>query len=169
MKLETERIIIRAFEQADAEDLYEILGDEKVMEHCEPAYSLEKTKAFLDAFCIRRQGALAAAHKTGGKVIGYILFHETGEREYELGWFFNRQYWRQGYAYEACKAVRDYAFRTGKARKLFAETTDTVKSAGLMKKLGMTWEGTEPGQGQDEYGELQIYGLIIEDWRAQKE
>lgn len=166
MELETPRLRMREFHLSDARDLYEILGDEETMAYSEPPYSLEKTKFFLNDFCIRRKGAIAAVHKDRDKVIGYILFHKTGEEAYELGWFFNRKYWGQGYAFEACSAVAEYAFSVLKAQRLFAETADPVKSVGLMKKLGMQWEGTE--DGQDGNGVLQVYGLSAADWRAQK-
>lgn len=165
MESEMPRLRMRDFLLSDAHDLYEILGDGETMACSEPPYSLEKTKNFLKDFCIRRRGAIAAVHKDSGKVIGYILFHKTEEEAYELGWFFNRKYWGQGYAFEACKAVTEYAFSVLKAKRLFAETADAVKSVGLMKKLGMQWEGTEVCQGGD--GLLQIYGLSALDWREQ--
>ncbi len=93
MHIETERIIIRNFAPNDTVDLHEILGDEETMEKCEPAYSFEKTKAFLDSFCIGRNGAVAAVHKDSGKLIGYILFNEQCDGVYEMGWFFNRKFW----------------------------------------------------------------------------
>lgn len=166
MEPETPRLCMREFLLSDAHDLYEILGDGETMAYSEPPYSLEKTKNFLKDFCIRQKGAIAAVHKDSGKVIGYILFHKTGKEEYELGWFFNRKYWGQGYAFEACSAVTEYAFSVLKAQRLFAETADTEKSLGLMKKLGMQWKGTEVCQGQD--GLLQIYSLSAAVWQEQK-
>lgn len=166
MDLETKRLIVRDFTPADAQDLYEILGDEEVMRCSEPAYDLEKTRAFLHSFCIGRRGAVAAALKDGGKVIGYLLFNELTPGLFEMGWFFGRRFWRQGYAYEACSAVIDDAFDRRKAHKIFAETTDPVKSAGLMQKLGMRPEGVQRGQTRDERGnwtDLYLYGLLRED------
>lgn len=147
----------------DADDLYEILGADQTMANCEPAYDFEKTEQFLSSFCIGRNGAVAAVHKESGKMIGYILFNETGECVYEIGWFFNRRFWRQGYAYESCKAVIDYAFTEMKAHKVFAETTDAVKSVGLMKKLGMTLEGIQRSHTKDTHGQwadLYLCGLV---------
>ena len=140
MKIETPRILIRNFIFEDAPDLFEILGDEETMKYSEPAYSFEKVEIFLKDFCIEKRGALAAIQKVSGKMIGYILFNETEPGIYEIGWFFNRNYWKQGYALEACKAVIDYAFTHGIARKIFAETIDREKSVPLMKKLGMAPE-----------------------------
>lgn len=167
MKIETARLIIRAFDVNDANDLHEILGDDETMENCEPAYSFEKTAEFLRMFCIAKRGAVAAVHKETDKVIGYILFHELEKDVYEIGWFFNKKYWRQGYAFEACKAVTDYAFDRLQARKLFAETTDGIRSVNLMKKLGMKSEGVQTDWGEPQnQADLYLYGILAEDRRG---
>ena len=166
--LETPRMIIRDFTPSDAADLHDIFGDEETMENCEPAYDFEKTKAFLTSFCIGRKGAVAAVHKESGKMIGYILFNEFDEGVYEMGWIFNRNFWRKGLAFEACKAVIDYAFTERKAHKIFAEAIDTVKSVSLMQKLGMRLEGIQRSQTRDNHGawaDLYFYGLLEEEWR----
>lgn len=170
MYIETKRIIIRDFAPEDAGDLYEILGDEETMENCEPAYSFEKTEEFLSSFCIARKGAVAAAEKESGKLVGYILFSEQDDGVYEMGWFFNRGFWRQGYAWESCKAVIDHAFGALNARKIFAETIDTVKSVGLMEKLGMQFEGIRKNQTKDLQGnwaDLYFYSLTEDAWKEQ--
>ncbi len=163
-QIETPRLIIRDFTLEDARDLHDIFGDEETMLNCEPAYDFEKTRAFLESFCIGRHGAVAAVEKQSQKLIGYILFNEFDPGVYEMGWFFNRSYWRQGYAYEACKAVIDYAFWDLGAHKAFAEAIDGVKSVGLMKKLGMTFEGIQESDG----AELYCYGLLREEWSSLK-
>ncbi len=168
LHIETPRMIIRSFTPDDVSGLHEILGDALTMENCEPAYDFEKTKRFLASFCISQNGAAAAIHRESGKLIGYILFHELGEGVYEMGWFFNRAFWRKGYAYESCKAVIDYAFSQLEAHKVFAETIDAMKSVGLMKKLGMQLEGIQRRQTRNSHGnwaDLYLYGLLEDDWR----
>lgn len=167
-EIETARLIIRNFLPNDANDLYEIFGDAETMKNCEPAYDLQKAKEFLHSFCIGRNGAVAAVHKQSQKVIGYILFNEIDPSVYEMGWIFNRNYWRQGYAYEACKVVMDYAFCELDAHKVFAEAIDGVKSVGLMQKLGMKLEGVQRSQTKDNDGnwaDLHFYGLLREEWK----
>lgn len=171
MYIETPRMIIRNFIPEDAADLQEILGDAETMQHCEPPYDYEKTKTFLTSFCIDRKGAAAAVHKGSGKMMGYILFHELERGVFEMGWFINRAYWRQGYAYEACRALMDYAFHEGNAHKIFVETIDPVKSVGLMRKLGMRLEGIQQHQTRDNHGswaDLYLYGLLEDDWQTWK-
>ena len=167
MHMETPRLIIRNFVHEDGGDLQEILGDSETMQYCEPAYTLPQTQKFLDSFCIASQGGVAVACKETNKVIGYILFKETQEGVYEMGWFFNRNTWGRGYALESCKAVIAYAFETLHAHKIFAETIDGVKSVGLMQKLGMQPEGVQRSHTRDLQGnwaDLYLYGLLEQDF-----
>lgn len=162
MEILTQRLVIRPFVMADAAELQAILGDEEAMTYLEPPYDLAKTEAFLRDFCIGRQGALAAVLRTSGQVIGYLLFHEVEPGVYEIGWVFHRAHWRQGYAYEASRALMQYAFETLGARRVTAETVDPIRAAGLMKKLGMRLEGVEPMSADGHEGrwrEMYLYGL----------
>ena len=166
MTITTERLEIRRFEPSDAEDLHEILGDAETMKFLEPPFSKEQTMEFLRDFCIKKQGALAAKLK-GGKVIGYILFNPTSPGTYELGWVFNRAFWRKGYAFEALSAIIDYGFRELSVKKFIAETTDPIRSVGLMKKLGMRREGSMITT--DSYGntaEMFLYELTDSELRC---
>ena len=166
MYIETDRMVIRDFTVNDVNDMQDILGDEETMKNCEPVYTIEKTADFLQTFCIGKRGAVAAVHKETAKVIGYILFNGFDEGVYEIGWFFNRNFWGQGFAYESCKAVIDYAFDKMNAHKVFAETIDGIKSVHLMKKLGMKPEGIQRSQTKDNSGnwaDLYLYGILSED------
>ena len=163
MRIETERILLRDFTPEDVRDLHEILGDAETMRYSEPAYSFEKTEKFLNEFCIGKRGAVAAALKGSNKVIGYLLFHPWSDGVYEIGWFFNRQYWRQGYAYEACRALIDHGFRELHIHKLVSETIDGQKSVPLMEKLGMQREGVQRSQIKDiagNWADLYLYGKL---------
>ncbi len=165
--IQTERLVIRAFTAEDADDLYAILGDAETMRNCEPPYDRERVNDFLRDFCIERHGAVAVVHRQSQNMIGYLLFHALTPDVYEMGWFFNRSFWRQGFAYEACRAVIDYAFGTLHAHKIFAETIDGVKSVGLMRKLGMRPEGIQRSQVKDNDGNwanLYLYGLLRDEW-----
>lgn len=171
MYIETKRLILRNFSSGDAPALQVILGDELVMEYIEPPYDLEKTKVFLQSFCIDRHGALACCLRESGELIGYLLFNEFEADVYELGWIFNRNFWRKGYAYEACSALLSFAFETIGAHKVFAETIDSVKSVRLMEKLGMQREGVQRLQTQNNAGrwcDMYFYGILREEYHDKK-
>lgn len=167
MYIETERTIIRNFIFDDLADLQQILGDEKTMKYCEPAYDIYKTEKFLHTFCIKNNGAIGVVHKKTAKLIGYVLFNQLQAGEYEIGRIFNRNFWHHGYAFESCKALIDYAFMNLKARKICAETIDVEKSIHLMQKLGMQMETILQNHTQDNFGDLvdlYCYSLVYEDW-----
>ena len=166
MTIQTERLTLRRFTMADAPALQAILGDAETMAFVEPPYDLARTEAFLRDFCIGRQGAMAVALRASGQVIGYLLFKPLEPDVYELGWIFHRDFWRQGYAYEAVSALIRYTFEALGAHKVTAETIDPVKSAGLMKKLGMRLEGVQRLHTRDNAGawrDLHLYGLLRAD------
>lgn len=165
--IETERCVLRGFLPDDAQALQEIFGDPEVMENVEPPYDIEKTKKFLQSFCIDRGGALACCLRESGELIGYVLFSEYEPGVYELGWIFNKKYWRKGYAYESCSGLLRHAFEDLGAHKVFAEAIDGVKSVGLMKKLGLHSEGVQRLQTRDNNGrwrDLYFYGLLREEF-----
>lgn len=146
MEIETNRLILRGFQAADEADLHQILGDSLTMAYSEPPYSASQTRAFLHDFCIGLGNSLAAVRKEEGKLIGYLLFKPLDPEKtiWEIGWFFNRRFWRQGYAFEAASALIAYAFEQQTIREIRAETPDPVRSAGLIKKLGMVFEKASP-------------------------
>lgn len=155
MYIETRRLIIRDYSPSDWRDLYEIFSDPVVMRECEPAYTEEKTRDML-AYFIEKSIAYAVVLEHTGKVIGHALFSQLPppdtEGTYEIGWIYHRDYWQQGYAYEAAKALIDYGFQEMGLHKICAETIDPLKSVGLMKKLGMSHEATFHSQARDSEG-----------------
>ena len=46
MRIETPRMVVRAFEPEDIADLHEIFGDAETMKNCEPAYTPERRGDF---------------------------------------------------------------------------------------------------------------------------
>lgn len=168
MLLETERMIVRDFSSDDVKDLHEIFSDKETMKYCEFFSDFEKTREFAEDFCIKKKGAVAAVLKDSGKVIGYILFKPLEEAVYEIGWIFNKKYWRQGYAYEACSEVMAYGFREMNLHKIFAETIDGQRSVRLMEKLGMKREGVQRDQTKDNFGnwtDFYLYGILESDFK----
>ena len=165
MHLTTERLTIRPYTDADLSDFYEIFSDPIVMRDCEPPYDLEKSRHWLRYF-IENPIAFAVVENAGGKLIGHALFKQLpGEADgiYEIGWIYNRAFWRQGYAYEASRALIDYGFDALALHKICAEPIDPVKSAALMEKLGMRREGlfhrhTKDNEGR--WADLYWYAIL---------
>ena len=140
--LDTERLILRRFSYDDWKDIHEYLSDEKVVrfepyepfseeESKEEAYYRAKSEAFI-AVCL----------KESGKVIGNLYFEKQDYETYELGYLFNTDYWKNGYATESAKALINYAFKEWKARRIIAMCNpENEPSWKLLERLNMRREG----------------------------
>lgn len=121
VRLETERLVLRPWEQKDLMDFFQYASVDGVgqMAGWEPHESLEKSQMILDMF-IRERKVLALELKENGKVIGSLGIEDRAEElpdEYanksgrDLGYALSREYWGRGLMPEAVKAVIDYCFR----------------------------------------------------------
>lgn len=119
--IETDRLILRPFQQSDLQDFFEYASVEGVGEmagwhHHE---SIEKTQEILDMF-IEGDHDFAICLKSNGKVIGSLGVKEYGledkltefcnYRGREIGYVLSKDYWGQGLMPEAVNAVIDYLF-----------------------------------------------------------
>jgi RimJ/RimL family protein N-acetyltransferase len=168
LRIETERLLIRNYEEQDLQDFYEIFSNPSVMRYCEPVYDREVSANWL-RFYIDNPVAYAVTETRSGKMIGHALFKQMPHEEegiYEIGWIYNELFWHQGYAYEASKALINYGFEELCVHKIVAETIDPDKSVRLMKKLGMKEDGVFRQHTLDNSGEwvdLYWYGILSRD------
>lgn len=78
----------------------------------------------------------------------------------DIGYAFLPQYHGKAYAYEAASAVLAYAScELGLKRVVAAVRSDNHASAGLLKKLGLRFEGTV--KHPDEVQELELFAIDI--------
>lgn len=78
--------------------------------------------------------------QTSGELVGCCGLRPRGEKQYELGFHLRPQFWGQGIAVEAAKAVIAYAFDILQAEILFAGHNPlNVNSAKVLKKLGFSY------------------------------
>lgn len=148
--LETQRLVLRKMTQADYRDLCAILQDEQVMYAYEGAFSDEEVQNWLDRQLARYQedgiGLYAVVLKETGAMIGQcgLTYQDTPEgRVLEVGYLFQQVYWHHGYATEAARACKEYAFRTLGADRVCSIIRDTnTASQNVAKRNGMTVTGT---------------------------
>ena len=151
--IETERLILRPFREADAADRYEYLKEPMV--HCFACMklnSLEEARAAVKEKMRCSEYCFAIVLRDTGKVIGEIEAHPEssqpdGAQSYVKDtfspcWMLHPDYHGMGYAFEAAKAFFDYLFLQKGARRIYAYTEDyNIASQKLCKKLGMRQEG----------------------------
>lgn len=147
--LETERLILRTMDQSDLPALRLILQDEKAMYAYEHAFSEEETVQWLNRQLERYEkygfGLWAACLKVNGEMIGQCgLTMQTvpsGE-VLEIGYLFQRAYWHKGYAAEAARACKAYAFDVLNADEVYSIVRDTnCASQYVAKRNGMVERG----------------------------
>lgn len=146
MILETTRLMLREMTPADYDALSKILQDEETMTAYNGAFSPEETREWLNRQLERYQrdgfGLWAVVLKETGEMIGQCgLTHQLWKEEVvlEVGYLFRRAFWHQGYATEAARACRDYAFQTLHAQEVCSIIRDTnLPSQKVALRNGMT-------------------------------
>ena len=153
----TERLYLRRFQLADLDSIWEMIyqdaavygqysgigGDFVAVEERVRYYAYQPLSSEF--------GRLAVTLKEGGQLIGQVhldphpiltadfdgdgfAFHRV---EVELAFAFGRDYWGQGYAYEACLPLINYAFKTLKLPRLVGGAmADNERSIALHRRLG---------------------------------
>jgi [ribosomal protein S5]-alanine N-acetyltransferase len=115
--LETPRLILRELVPADADDIARIICDSTAMQYFPTFF----TRADADEWVARNMRRYVA----DGHGLWAVMVRDTGELagdcgvtrqnvdkidELEIGYHFRRDHWGQGYATEAARACRDWAF-----------------------------------------------------------
>ncbi|GHT57574.1 acetyltransferase [Spirochaetia bacterium] len=125
MILETNRLYLREMDIHDLPDLSKILQDPEVMYAYEHPFSDEELIGWYNQQVERYKkdghGLWAVILKETDAFIGQCgLTIQTveGDELLEVGYLFNKNYWHQGYAAEAARACKTYAFEKLGAKKV---------------------------------------------------
>ena len=132
MMLETERLILRELQPSDYDALCRIMQDEQTMTAYEGAFSDEEVQAWLDRQLERYRkwgyGLWAVVLKETGAMIGQCgltMQPWKGQEVLEIGYLFERRYWHRGYATEAARACKAYAFDILNVKEVCSIIRDT--------------------------------------------
>lgn len=144
--LETQRLYLRKMEQSDFDSLCRILQDEETMYAYEGAFSDTEVQDWLDRQINRYEkwnfGLWAVILKETDEMIGQcgLTMQPWKDREVlEIGYLFESAYWHNGYAIEAAKACKEYAFEILKADEVCSIIRDTnIASQKVAIRNGMT-------------------------------
>lgn len=145
MILETKRLYLREMNPSDFNSLCRILQDEKAMYAYEGAFSDQEVQEWLDRQIYRYQkwnfGLWAAVLKETDKMIGQcgLTMQQWKDQEVlEIGYLFERLHWHQGYATEAAKACKQYAFEKLNASEVCSIIRDSnTASQNVAMRNGM--------------------------------
>jgi RimJ/RimL family protein N-acetyltransferase len=158
--MHTERLLVRRWALADADDAFAMYGDPLVTatlpDHMRDA-SVEETRAWLERKVVEQAqetdglGMWAVEELASGRVVGGALLQQApinGREQVEVGYHFARAAWGQGYATEVAQGLVDYGFQTlGLTRIVGVVLPDNTASHRVLQKIGMQREGLGEYQG----------------------
>lgn len=146
--LETERLILRPWEESDLNDFYEYAKNPNIGQNAgwRPHQSKSESEKILKLF-IQRDETWAIVLKNKNKVIGSLGLHydykRNGINTKMLGYVLSEEYWGKGIMTEGVKKVISYAFEELKIDILSVyHYSFNVRSRRVIEKCGFTYEGT---------------------------
>ena len=142
--LETERLILRKFTEEDMNALFLILKDEEANQFLPwyPVKNLEETRRFYEERYVSKYAqpeayAYAICRKEDNVPIGYM--NVATEESHDFGYGLRREYWHQGIATEAGKAVVEQVKKEGLPYITATHDQNNPRSGKVMQKLGMKY------------------------------
>jgi ribosomal-protein-alanine N-acetyltransferase len=151
--LETERLLLRRWQDSDREPFAAMNADPRVMEFFPSTLTREESDRLIDDieshFDNRGFGLFATELKSERALIGFIGLHVASFQAHftpcvEIGWRIATPYWGKGLATEGSREVIRFAFEWLRLESLVSFTVpENVASRRLMEKLGMTHDPAE--------------------------
>ena len=150
-KIETDRLIIREFNEGDLKSIHEYASKSEVTMYLPfgPNNELD-TQLFLKKVIDyqiqnpRCDYEFAVILKQNDSLIGGCGIHVTNikNKEASIGYCYDKKFWRNGYASEAADAIIKFGFQKLSLHRIFATCCpDNIGSAKVMEKIGMKKEG----------------------------
>jgi ribosomal-protein-alanine N-acetyltransferase len=146
--LQTERLILRPFRAHDVETMARLFSNADFMRFSLGVQTRAQTVVFLEkVMAWDRAGLpsqLAMITRSTGALIGYCgFYHHTAEKinDVEIGYRLDPDYWNNGIATEAARAVRDHGFRDLKLPRVISLIhPENIPSRRVAEKNGMSFE-----------------------------
>ena len=173
--LETERLLLRPFEPADAKDVQRLAGDRAIADTTlnlphpyEDGVAEEWISTHQGKFEAGEAVTFAVVLRGSGELVGAmgLMIAARFERA-ELGYWVGKPYWGNGYCTEAGRAALHYAFSTLKLNRIHAShLTRNPASGRVMQKLGMVHEGRarQHVKKWDRFEDMELYGILGDEW-----
>lgn len=151
MMLETDRLILRRWEEADAQSLFKYAKDPDVgpIAGWPPHKSVEESLNVIKNVFNRKE-CYAICEKENNVAIGAIELKLNGytdmtekDDECELGYWLGKEFWGKGYMPEAVKELLRYAFENLGMTTVFCGYYDgNIQSKRVQEKVGFVYHHT---------------------------
>lgn len=147
--IHTERLLLRSWEIADAQDLYDYAKNPNVGPHggWKPHETIEESAEIIRTLFMSKYYGWAVVLKETGRVIGSIAFEEDPYRKgtncMELGYAMAEEHWGKGIMTEAAKAAIAYGFGEMNLPMIaIYRNPHNTRSGRVIEKCGFHYEGT---------------------------
>lgn len=150
MQLETERLILRNWEERDRAPFAAMGQDPEVMRYFPALLSRKESDALVDR-AIEKKNAdgfcfMPVEDKATGRFLGFTGLSRPSYPKplpfdpcVEIGWRFAREAWGKGFASEAARAWLRFGFATLDLEEIVSFTAKTnLRSQAVMRRIGMT-------------------------------
>lgn len=175
MILETERLLLRPFEDSDAADLYEYASDPRVgpMAGWPPHKSVEESREIIRTV-FSAPNTFAVVDKLSGKAVGSAGFvgrHQAllpGPDD-EIGYALNPAFWGRGLIPEAVRELLRYGFEDLGLSAIWCNHWEpNQKSRRVIEKCGFLYRFTEKTWEElmEEERAVCYYALTKEEWQS---
>jgi [ribosomal protein S5]-alanine N-acetyltransferase len=175
--IESDRVLIRAIEEADMADLLVMNQDDQVVRFLPYTKWLTLDDGLAWLARVRKLEAAGTAvqlvmvDKASGRVIGAcVLFkYDEGSSRAELGFAMAREFWGKGLMLEALTVLIDHAFAVRGVRRLEAEANSlNGASCRLLERLGFVSEGLmrQRYRVKGAIYDTRVFGLLSGEWKA---
>ena len=173
--LETARLRLRPYTEADIPELLPLIGTREVAAttlRITHPYTEQDAKAFLQSAKDPDKLWLAITLRSDARQIGGIgLRVENHHQHAELGYWLGVPFWGNGYATEAATEMVRYGFHTLGLNRIFASHFKHNPTSGhVLKKIGMQHEGCqrEHLRKWDQFVDSELYGILRREWEARE-
>lgn len=178
--IETDRLLIRNFTENDWQDLKGYISKDEVVRF-EPGWdpSEDACRKRVKELA-RRSGFWAVELKSAGKMIGHIIFDRIPPmnlRTWMIGYIFDSDFYGNGYATEACKAIISYGFNDLEIHRVMAKCSpENTRSWRLLERIGMRREGhlkksltfNATSDGEPIWWDEYLYAILREEWHGEE-
>lgn len=174
--LTTDRLLLRDVRRTDAEALFRLRADERVMEHIPRprAVTMDDVHKLIDTVLeaqVNGDGiSWAIALPEEDTLIGTIGFYRLKKEHHraEVGYALHSDHWRKGYMLEALRAVVAVGFERYGFHSIEAVTDPrNAPSNALLERLGFVREGLfrEDHYWNGEFQDSAVYAMLASDPR----
>jgi RimJ/RimL family protein N-acetyltransferase len=144
--LETDRLLLRRPTLADVRAISQLANDRRIAENTRRLphpYSQDHAVEFVRGIAVDRRET-AFLIENNHTPIGMVGLHWREPQVPELGYWLGVEYWGQGYATEAARAVIDFTFAEFEIEQIRSGArVANPASRNVLEKCGFQWCGVE--------------------------